>query len=392
VTISRRTFLAGMAAVPLAARAASSTRIVVVGAGAFGGWTALHLRNAGAQVTLLDAWGPGNARSSSGGETRVIRAIYGPDRLYVEMVKRAFELWSTLGEPVYTETGVLWMHRGDDSYVRSALPILEELGFPVDKLTVTDAARRYPQIDFGGIKSVWFEHRGGALSARRACELVRDAFVAAGGSYRTQRVESLADAMRIEADAYVFACGPWLGKLFPDVIGARVQPTRQEVFYFGTPPGSERYLPGHLPIWIDFGKRIVYGVPDVHGRGFKVADDTRGVPFNPTSGNRTPSATGETRARRLLAERFPELAGAPLVGAEVCQYESSPDGNLIIDRHPAARNVWIVGGGSGHGFKLSPAVGEMAAQAILSGKDVPTMFRLERLHDVGKRKTQFQRG
>jgi glycine/D-amino acid oxidase-like deaminating enzyme len=384
--------LAGVAAVPLAGRldaAGPAPRVAVIGAGAFGGWTALHLRNLGADVVLLDAWGPGNPRSSSGGETRVIRAVYGPDRVYVEMVKRSYELWESLDESVYTETGVLWMHRGDDGYVRSSLPILSELGFPVDNLTLADAKRRYPQIDFGGIRSVWLERRGGALSARRACGVVRDAFVKAGGTYRTEAVTP-GGLPAVKADVYVFACGPWLGKLFPDVVGDRILPTRQEVYYFGTPPGSERYLPGNLPVWIDFGKRIVYGIPDVHGRGFKVADDTRGAPIDPTRAKRVASEAGLARARKLLEERFPELAEAPLVASEVCQYENSPDGNLIVDRHPGMKNVWLVGGGSGHGFKLSPAVGEMVAQAILAGKDVPAMFALSRLHG-GKRKTQFEK-
>ena len=199
--VSRRTFLGCVAAVPLAAQlegravpAGSGPRVAVVGAGAFGGWTALHLVRRGAQVVLLDAWGPGNARASSGGDTRVIRTIYGPDRIYVEMVKRAFELWATLevsaDEPLYVETGALWMLRGDDAYVRSSVPILEELGFPVDKLTVAEAKRRYPQIDFGGVRSVWLERRAGALSARRACVAVRHAFEQAGGTYRTAQVES----------------------------------------------------------------------------------------------------------------------------------------------------------------------------------------------------------
>jgi len=323
------------------------------------------------------------------------------------MVKRAYELWARLDtskdEPLYVETGALWMHRGDDAYVRAALPILEDLGFPVDKLAIPDAAKRYPQIDFHGVKSAYLERKAGALFARRACVAVRNAFEKGGGSYRIAYAEPgsitngslssvrLEDGSHIDADVYVFACGPWLGRLFPDAIGDAVRPTRQEVHYFGTPRGSERYLPGQLPIWIDFGERIIYGLPDIHGRGFKVADDTRGELFDPTSGNRTPSAEGTARARQLLAERFPELAKAPLVAAEVCQYENSPDGNLIIDRHPHAKNVWFVGGGSGHGFKLSPAVGEMAAAQIVSGKDVPKMFRLERLRDIAKPKTQFEK-
>ncbi|MFP5246007.1 MAG: NAD(P)/FAD-dependent oxidoreductase, partial [Thermoanaerobaculia bacterium] len=252
-----------------------------------------------------------------------------------------------------------------------------------------------PQIDFRGVRSVWFERRAGALAARHGCMVVRDAFVESGGTYRTAYVEPgaiernvmaplrLSDGSRLDADAYVFACGPWLGKMFHDV---PIQPTRQEVYFFGAPRGSERYMPPRMPVWIDFGERIVYGIPDTHGRGFKIADDTRGPAFDPTNGDRTPSIEGIARARRVLAERFPDLADAPVLESRVCQYENSPDGHLILDRHAAATNVWLAGGGSGHGFKLSPAVGEMMAAAILNGKVLPPLFRLDRLR---KAQTQF---
>jgi sarcosine oxidase len=399
MAVSRRTFFGRVAAVSVAARfdglslfaSGSAPRVVVIGAGAFGGWTALHLRRLGAEVVLVDSWGPGNPRSSSGGDSRVIRAVYGGDRVYVELVKRSYELWEQLPspEPLYVETGVLWMHRGDDAYVRAAAPLLAENGFPLEQLPVGEARKRWPQIEFNGIRSVWLERRAGALSARRACGAVRDAFEKAGGIYRTAQLDPARPS--IDADVYVYACGPWLGKLFPDLLGNWIHPTRQEVYYFGTPGGSTRYAPGSLPIWIDFGERIVYGIPDTHGRGFKLADDTRGSAFDPTSGDRTPSSEGIASARRLLAERFPELAKAPLVSAEVCQYENSPDGHLLIDRHPALKNVWLLGGGSGHGFKLGPAVGELAARRILAGKEVPELFRLDPKRGGEKPSTQFEK-
>lgn len=385
---------------------ATKPRVAVIGAGAFGGWTALHLQRLGADVTLVDAWGPGNARSSSGGETRVIRAIYGPDRIYVELVKRAYEHWEALAastdEPLYAETGALWLLRGDDAYVRSSAPILRELGFPVDALTIEEAARRWPQIDFRGVHSVWLERKAGALSARSSCMAVQKTFEKGGGKVRTAHAKPgaiasermadvrLVDGSKIEADVYVFACGPWLGRLFPDVIGDAIHPTRQEVFYFGAPEGSARYQPPHFPIWLDFGSRIFYGIPDLRGRGVKIADDTRGETIDPTTLERKPSPDAIARARGLLAERFPELANAPLLSSEVCQYENSPDGHLIVDRHPHAANVWLAGGGSGHGFKLSPAVGELLARAIVAGEAVPEVFRVERLGKA-KAQTQFER-
>lgn len=386
--LSRRTFLAGAAAVPLMnLTSGSAPRVTVVGAGAFGVWSALHLQRLGARVTLVDAWGPGNTRASSGGETRVIRAIYGPDRIYVEMVKRSYELWSQLDPSLYVETGVLWMNRGDDAYVKSSVPILSELGFPVDQIALEDARRRWPQISFDGIKSAWLERRAGALSARRACGVVRDLFVKNGGTYATMHVDP---AKPPDGDAIVYACGPWLGALFPDVIGDAVHPTKQEIFYFGTPRGSDRFQSERFPIWIHFGERIFYGIPDIHGRGFKVADDTRGETFDPTHGERRASDAGIARARALLAERFPELAKAPLLASEVCQYENSPDGHLIVDKHPALKNTWLAGGGSGHGFKLSPALGEMVANAVLGRAAAPAAFALGRLSEA-KKGTQFER-
>jgi glycine/D-amino acid oxidase-like deaminating enzyme len=174
-------------------------------------------------------------------------------------------------------------------------------------------------------------------------------------------------------------------------LGNPERPTRQEVYYSGTPAGPSRYAPDRFPVWIDFGERIFYGLANLDGGGVKIAADPRGAAFDPSSAERTPTAESLARARALIAERFPELAKAPLLKAEVCQYENSPDGHLLIDRHPEAGNVWLVGGGSGHGFKLSPAVGEIVASAIASGKQVPEVFRFGRRREA-KASTQFEVG
>jgi glycine/D-amino acid oxidase-like deaminating enzyme len=123
----------------------------------------------------------------------------------------------------------------------------------------------------------------------------------------------------------------------------------------------------------------MYGIPGNANRGFKVADDTPGPVFDPTEGNRNVSEAGVAAAREFLSERFPGLAGAPLVGSEICQYETTPDANFIIDRHPAAPNVWIAGGGSGHGFKMGPVVGEMVAALVLEQAAPDPLFGLHRL-------------
>jgi sarcosine oxidase len=176
----------------------------------------------------------------------------------------------------------------------------------------------------------------------------------------------------------VFACGPWLPNLFP-AFRPLFTVTRQEVFFFGTPAGDMRFTDAQLPVWIDGGASIsYYGIPGNHWRGFKVADDTRGSIVDPTSVERRISEEGLSAARAYLRRRFPAMAGAPLVEARVCQYENSTDLDFILDRHPEAENVWIIGGGSGHGFKHGPVVGEMVTDAVLSSMPLPPEFSLRR--------------
>jgi len=369
--------------------------VVVVGAGAFGGWTGLYLRRRGARVTLLDAWGPGNSRASSGGETRVIRATYGPRGIYTRMAVRALALWKEherrWRRQLYHGIGVLWLVGKEEEYERAALPLLRDARVAFEELTGADGAPRYPQITTAGVRWGSVGKGGGELTACRACAAVLEGFLAEGGEYRQLAVQgpvqpragelsavTLSDGSTVTADRFVFACGPWLGPLFPDAIGDRVRPTRQEVFFFGAPPGDTRFTETALPVWADHGSRFMYGIPGNEWRGFKVADDTRGPAFDPTTGERVPSEAGMQVARDYLGFRFPGMGAAPLLEARVCQYENSPDDHLIIDRHPGAENTWIVGGGSGHGFKHGPAVGELVARLVLTGEAPDAQFRLSR--------------
>jgi glycine/D-amino acid oxidase-like deaminating enzyme len=367
--------------------------VAVIGAGAFGGWTALSLLRRGVRVTLVDAWGPGNSRASSGGETRVIRGTYGPNQPYTRMAARATQLWkeneNRWNVKLLHQIGVLWMvTAGDDQFERGSLPVLREAGIPYQELSVPEMTSRWPQINLEGVHWGIYEPEGGFLTARVACQAVLDGFLAEGGEYRTVAVlprdldsgpwESLplSDGSHLQADQYVFACGPWLGKLFPETLGGRIRPTRQEVFFFGTPAGDMRFSEVRLPVWADHRDKFMYGIPGNQGRGFKIADDTRGPEFDPTAGERTVSAEGLKSARDYVGFRFPALQDAPLLESRVCQYENSPDNNFILDRHPTHDRVWLLGGGSGHGFKHGPALGEMVAGWVVEHRDPDPLFRL----------------
>jgi glycine/D-amino acid oxidase-like deaminating enzyme len=368
--------------------------IAVIGAGAFGGWTALYLLRGGAQVTLLDALGPGNSRASSGGETRIMRGAYGPNQAYTKLSARALELWKVheaqWKRKFFFPIGVLWMVEADETFERGSLPFLRDAGIPFEQLDVNEFKRRWPQISFQDVNWAIYEPQSGYLLARASTQAVVDRFVAEGGEYRQAavaaqdldsgqwKVLTLSDSTTIFADRYVFACGPWLGKLFPQTVGPHFVSTKQDVFFFGTPAGDPRYNEGSVPVWADHSGHFMYGIPGNQGRGFKVADDTRGPEFDPTSGQRLVSEDGMAAARRYLAYRFPGMKDAPLVETRVCQYENTTDHNFIVDRHPGNPNVWIVGGGSGHGFKHGPALGEMVAKLVLRDETAEPLYRLAR--------------
>ena len=369
--------------------------VAVVGAGAFGGWAALHLLEGGARVTLLDAWGPGNSRASSGGETRIMRGTYGPDQPYTALAARSLKLWAKYErrwkKDFLHRTGVLWMASvDDDAFERGSLPVLREAGIEYQELSVARMKKRWPQVHLTGVRWGIFEPECGYLDARASCQAVVEAFVAEGGEYRQVAVSRdglenaplrrlrLSDGSRVKADYFVFACGPWLGQLFPEAVGALIRPMKQDIFFFGTPPGDARFTDAHLPVWGDHGERFFYGIPGGDRRGFKVADDTRGAEFDPTRGERVVSQATLKRVREYLALRFPAMKDAPLIETRVCQYEQTPDGGFILDRHPRMENVWLVGGGSGHGFKHGPAVGEMVAELVLNEDEVEKIWSFAR--------------
>jgi sarcosine oxidase len=373
--------------------------VAVIGAGVFGAWTAWHLRRAGRRVALVDAHGPGNSRASSGGESRVIRMGYGDKEIYTRWSQRSLGLWKELaheaGQDLFYETGVLWMARGEDELTMSTLATLRKLGLRHESMSRVDLGRRWPQIEPGPITWAILEPESGVLMARRAVQAVVAQAVRNGVEYFQGEAPVLAGSGpvgsiplagggRLTAGAFVFACGPWLPRLFPDVLADRIFPTRQEVFYFGAPAGDARFAPPAMPVWVDFAEEI-YGLPDIEGKGFKVAPDRHGPPFDPDLGERVVTTEGAATAREFVARRFPALARAPLVASEVCQYENTSNGDFLIDRHPARENVWLVGGGSGHGFKHGPAVGEYVAARLGDGKTVDEVFSLGSKQRVQKR-------
>ncbi|HZQ92603.1 MAG TPA: FAD-dependent oxidoreductase [Terriglobales bacterium] len=357
---------------------------LVIGAGVFGAWTALALRRAGHSVLLVDAYGPGNSRASSGGETRIIRTAYGADELYTRWAIASLARWKQLAEEtrstIFLRTGVLWLADDADAYSRTSFDVVKRNGVAVEEMKRAELARRYPQFALDDVTWGFLEGESGVLMARRGVRALVERAAALGVEFRQAAVEppgavGRLDAVRtrdghqLSAGTYLFACGPWLPRLFPELLGARIFPTRQEVFFFGAPAGDTRFRPPAMPTWLRHAEDV-YGMPDVENRGVKISLDRHGEAFDPDTGSRVVSQNSADAMRAVVARRLPALANAPIVETRVCQYENTSSGDFLIDRHPEWTNVWLVGGGSGHGFKHGPMVGEYVASTV-AGSGAP---------------------
>jgi glycine/D-amino acid oxidase-like deaminating enzyme len=353
--------------------------VVVVGAGVMGAWTALRARESGRGTALIDAYGAGHPRATSGDENRIIRSSHGADELYTRWSRDALAAWIDAGrrwgERLFVEAGALWFARREGGFETASAGTLGRLGIPVERLAAAEVRARWPQVAIDDAEFAVFEPEAGLLMARRGVQVAVRALVAAGGRFELAAVRPGAargdrlldvvagDGSRTSAESFVFACGPWLPRLFPDVAGALIRVTKQDVFYVGAPGGDGRWAAEWTPCWVDYDAAF-YGIPAVDGRGFKLAPDRYGPVFDPSSGERIVDPDAARLARTYLARRFPDLAGQPFVETRVCQYETTPDTHFVIDRHPAWRNVWLVGGGSGHGFKHGPRIAQHVVERL----------------------------
>jgi glycine/D-amino acid oxidase-like deaminating enzyme len=374
--------------------------ITVIGAGVFGAWCAKFLADAGHAVTLVDAFGPANGRASSSDHSRVIRAGYGADAVYSQWAAQSLRDWqglaATSGQALLARTGALFMGEPGNTYVADTHTTLTALGINAERLSPADVRHRFPQIAIDGLGDCVYEAQAGVIRARRAVQtLVNQLMATQHVSYVAARVAPLdesADAPLVRttagetlgADAFVFACGPWLPALFPLTVGARIRATRQEVLYFGVPPGDTQFGAARLPVWIDFAAGL-YGIADLDAHGFKVGIDRHGPLIDPDTIDRVVGREVVEHTRGWIGRRFPRLHDAPLVDAHVCQYENTSSGDFIIDRHPRWPACWIVGGGSGHGFKHGPAVGRHVAELVAMEAEVQPRFALQAKSSVAAR-------
>lgn len=390
-SINRRRFLtttgAGVAAVGLGSHtlgaqapaiAAGAPDVVVVGAGAFGAWTALVLREQGARVTLVDAYGPGNSRATSGDETRQIRIGYGDREGYSRWAMDAMQRWQAreqeFGRRLMYRAGRVQLGATWTTGYEATTKIFTRMGVPFERLGPDEMRKRWPQMDPVGMEVGLYEPGASILRARESIIAVGEAFERKGGTLTIARGRpgraagrlladlEVASGGRVAAGTFVFACGPWLPTLFPTIVGRKIEVPRREVFLFGPPPGDTRFSWPNLPV---FSESTYYGFPDFDRRGLKVCPVGDLMVMNPDTDERIVTPHYVRRAHEYVARRFPAMGGQPIIETRVCQLENTADEHFLIDRHPDFDNVWIAGGGSGHGFKHGPVLGEYLANLAL---------------------------
>ena len=350
-------------------------KATIVGAGVFGTWIAHALKSRGWKITLVDQHGPANARASSGGETRIIRGAYGTQTVYSQWAQESLPAWLDLeeqvGQRLFVKTGALFLG-GDGTWLSDTAATQ---GVLTEWIPRADLSKRFPQLQDAGVGDALYEPDAGVLFARRAVQALANTLIADGVRLVRARVDAPTLIEEVDDEVVIFAAGAWLPSLLPELLGEVIAPTRQEVFFFGTPPGDDRFGPEQMPAWVAFNDGI-YGLPDLEQRGVKVAFDAHGQRVDPETMDRSVDAASVARAREVLQRHLPALADAPLLETRVCQYENTPDGHLLLDQLPGHERVWIAGGGSGHGFKHGPAVGRYVADLIESRRTPEPLFQL----------------
>ncbi len=339
----------------------------IVGAGIFGSSLAYRLARDGWDVTLYERHEPGDERAASSGESRLIRYAHGSGDWYTRSAWRARDLWRELeaetGRDLLVECGLAWFARSDQGWEAESEQVLRRAGIPVERLEPEAGRELFPSFVPGDLQFILWEPNAGVLRARRATLATVEAAQRAGVQLRREDVKP--DA--VAADVVVWACGAWLREL----LDVPMRITKQDTLYFS----ADGWTTPVLPAWVDYD-RAIYGHGDLDELGVKVAPDAEGPPFDAESSERIVSPESETTARNYIGERFPALSAAPLRGGTVCQYALTTDTNFVIAPRPGKENEWILGGGSGHGFKHGPALAEYAARVVTGEEEPAEQFRL----------------
>lgn len=371
----------------------SGARVVVVGAGIFGVGAALALRRRGADVLLLD---PGPLPESTD-ISKAVRLDYGADDAYLALMESALEGWRRWNAeaqaregPLFHEVGVTFLTRSPmapGGFEHESFQRLTQRGHGPERLDAAAIRARFPAWSTGAYVDGYWNRLGGyAESGRVVARLLREATTAGVRVLERHTVERLheqgsrvagvvtGEGGVLRADRVVVAAGAWTGHLLP-WLGEHLRAVGQPVFHLA-PADPGPYQAACFPVFgADISGTGYYGFPVNRDGIVKIANHGVGRVMHPGSETeRVVTADDEARLRAFLRETFPGLVDAPLVSTRVCVYGDTRDEHFWIAADPQREGLVVAAGGSGHGFKFAPVIGEIIADAS-DGVERPDLAR-----------------
>lgn len=374
-------------------------RVIIIGVGGVGAMAAWRLAKAGQEVIALEQFRLDHDRGSSYGDSRIVRRVY-PDNLYTALMADAYTLWDELmaeagDDDLIVRTGGLYFGVATHPFVTTAVDALAASGVEHEVLSPQECARRFPAFalrpeeigiyepSMGYARASRCVRAAAALARQRGAQIREETPVVgieAGPNGTGVRVTTQSGETLI-ADRLLLTSGPWIGPQLAQLgISVPLKVTRQPFVHFAPARHAEAFEAGPFPTWIDAGDSTFYGFPRLGDHpGVKIGRHDFGPATTPVTVDRTVNAEDIAIARRYAAERFPWLS-PDVVYEKVCLYTPTPDEDFIIDAVPGLPGAFVFSACSGHGFKFTPLLGQIAA-ALATDAPLPydlSRFRLAR--------------
>ena len=358
--------------------------VIVVGGGGIGAAAACHLARRGARPLVLDRFPIAHALGSSHGQTRLIRLAYFEHPDYVPLLRRGYELWRELeqatGRRLLVENGLLMAGPPDGEVIAGSIRAAEVHGLAVERLSPTEARRRFPTFRLPDDWAAVYEPRGGHLFVEECVRAHADEAIRAGARFdigvtvtgwRSDGHDAVVETDRgdYRAGRLVLAPGAWATGLLR-LPAVRLEVLRKALFWYRPrPDAAEQFTPDKLPCFaFDTAEGFFYGFPTIDGRGVKVAEHTGGrTVSDPLAVDRGIDDAERWSVEQAIASRIPSL-GRDLADHAACLYTMSPDRHFLLGVHPEHDGIVIAAGFSGHGFKFAPVIGEAIADLTLEGR------------------------
>ena len=373
----------------------NTSDVIIIGLGAMGSATSMFLSHNGIKVIGFDSYSPPHEFGSSLGHTRVIREAYHEGTTYVPIVQRAYEIWLEMNEnskvPIIETYGGLLIGRktGD---IENALKSANKYDIPIKKMTTDEISQKFsvlnPPKEYIGL----LESRGGAVFVENSINHMLNTALNNGSIHkyneRVVRWSKKSNYYLVEtnlgnykAEKLVFSSGAWITKLLP-TLKLPIKIERQVLFWFSPRKNPDKFKSINMPNsgWdLDNGLSF-YTMPNLENRGFKVAMHHNGEFVDPDTLIRESNDSDLKMVRDFLEEYIPDGNGE-LIDSKVCMYTDTPDQDFLIDSHPDDENIIICSPCSGHGFKFTPAIGEICSSLIINNSTNFDLdkFSLERL-------------